>query len=791
MKMMKGKNFIKGSLGLLLFVFLSFLVVGVPVNETFDSVNPSYHLIGGDAFNDNQSDFDVQNEVSVGLSDNLSSSNYSAFYSDSFNNYSSFLVDGYSFNQLSFSTTLHSFKQSFEGSITGSLDVVSFSDSYRGGYFDGSNDYVRIDNINAFDVVNGDFTACIVFNTSLTSGSTRGLFGRRDTGNGWELRYNYQELPQFYVRGSGNGSKYLTGSSYMNDNVLHVVCGRKNGGVFTLWVDGVVEDSEITGYSDMSVSNYVYIGRDQQGGSSLFEGTIKQVAFFNTSIDNSTMYLMGVEKSIFNLSDSSVVQIWFNHSLDLNETYFLMVDSDVSDVETVRVMGYNNMTSVNNSNFFDSSITSGISFIPLSSLVYSGYNYPFRVYDLLTSEGSDINNVYLFETVNDSVNPSVVGCVVNSSVVGCDESFRMSCNVSDNQAVFKTFFSYNLSWINSSVVEEANNLGGVYFVDVSSGVKTGVNSSFEWFLANASDVAGNLNETVLNLSVGYSCLWNVSDINIQHNFSVDQSNLTNSSVVIFWVTDNPSDSLVSYGLSVDNLSFSVFNVSDVVNHYVNLINLSVGTTYFYNITSSINPNQTVGVFNFTTVGCVELWSVVFGGCLINDSRFKYYVDNNSCGTFNNLPVDNGTFESCNYCSQNLEQVNGSCLVNNTLVSYWVDNNFLSCCSVTNIASDCNISFNPFNETSVFSCDFPLTEVVDDLNDEVNAIGNVVLWFFLLVFLIFLFLAGEVMDMLMLRLLTGLGFIGLALLIFNVSLYFMVLFTGLGLFMFIRASMRGT
>ncbi|MEK6949255.1 MAG: hypothetical protein AABX34_03470, partial [Nanoarchaeota archaeon] len=53
-------------------------------------------------------------------------------------------------------------------------------------------------------------------------------------------------------------------------------------------------------------------------------------------------------------------------------------------------------------------------------------------------------------------------------------------------------------------------------------------------------------------------------------------------------------------------------------------------------------------FSYLTQVCNENWNAAYGICLINDTKLKYYTDKNECGTTTNLPVDNGTYESCVY-----------------------------------------------------------------------------------------------------------------------------------------------
>ncbi len=52
----------------------------------------------------------------------------------------------------------------------------------------------------------------------------------------------------------------------------------------------------------------------------------------------------------------------------------------------------------------------------------------------------------------------------------------------------------------------------------------------------------------------------------------------------------------------------------------------------------------------TQAPCTANWSMQYGSCQKNDTKLKYYIDANECGTINSLPADNNTYVSCNYCA---------------------------------------------------------------------------------------------------------------------------------------------
>jgi len=131
---------------------------------------------------------------------------------------------------------------------------------------------------------------------------------------------------------------------------------------------------------------------------------------------------------------------------------------------------------------------------------------------------------------------------------------------------------------------------------------------------------------------------------------------------------------------------------------------------------------TPGTANGESV-CVENWTAFFGDCLVNDTKLMNYVDENSCGTVDDLPGDNGTYVECDYCSPNpvntswSEWVNQTeCLANDTQIMnrsrIEYDANYSSCYAITNLSSDLwnngtNITYWGFKNVS---CDCELNLV---------------------------------------------------------------------------------
>ncbi len=97
--------------------------------------------------------------------------------------------------------------------------------------------------------------------------------------------------------------------------------------------------------------------------------------------------------------------------------------------------------------------------------------------------------------------------------------------------------------------------------------------------------------------------------------------------------------------------------------------------------------------------CDENWQAGYTGCSISDTRTKYYADANACGSTEDLPADNGTTESCDYCTPSWTETNGSsCGKDDIITATFRDAN--NCYETTGLQSDNN---KPQNRT--YSCDY--------------------------------------------------------------------------------------
>lgn len=498
-KLVLNKQFL--ILFILLIVF-SFSVSAGQVNISIFPTDPTLLLTSGENMVDSSNEYATTTDISVGLGDGSNLTKYFTYFASSPVPLSD-LIEGWAFNSYEFGSFLVSYTTSHAGVITGSLGNVEFPDTYFGGYFDGNNDYVTVTNHEDFAIPDlNNFTMCAVFNTSLTSGIQHGIINKRGTGDGFRMVYKADETVDCIFDGN-TGADTLSTPVLLNDNELHVLCCRKYGDESDLWLDGSLQDSDTSNYGKINNTFDLYLG-SFNGGSNKFEGTIKQIGLFSTFLSDSLMLSFNATKSVGNLSNGQSIQIYFNETFNTTNNYFLLINDTSLSTSTIRIVAYKNMTHLNTTNYLTKKISTGEIFVNIGELIYDGYNYPFRLFNIQGRADFFINDIYLYSSINDTENPSITNCSINATSVGCGDVFRLQCDIEDNQGLDDVHFT--IKDINGGlIIEEANRINGVWYVDKSFVEQKLSSVQINFSIVNATDIVGNFNITYPNLQINYTC----------------------------------------------------------------------------------------------------------------------------------------------------------------------------------------------------------------------------------------------------------------------------------------------
>lgn len=581
-------------------------------NISFSPKHPSYYLQEGDVMRYNHSQFDDYTLITDELSDGNSSTSFMTLSGGSPVE-ENLLIEGWFFNEVVFYNSLQSLKGYHNGIILGSLDSV-IVDDYFGGYFDGVNDFISISHHNNLNPQSDNFSMGVKLNVSSTS-SAGNIITKMANADGYSMDIKQNGLIGCEFDGS-SGTSNLLSTTNIKDNQQHIIVCVKEDNKHHLWVDGILEDTDLTYTGEINNYNGLYFGTNNNLGNR-FTGTISQIGIVKTAVQNSTIQSFEYNKSIGDLSKGRGIDLFFNYTFNTDDhDYFLYLISNMhfNTLGSIRVMN-NDGTSSLPQEHISQVIPSEESYIDITSIINNGTNYPFRLWSLL-GQNLLIDDIYLVETTEDNESPIINNCFVNTTFIGCGEKVRFQCNVTDNQAIFKTYFTILYNTTNSS-----------------------------------------------------------------HTHFQEATNICNSTI---WYYDFVSEQINSSSL----LYWFFVNVTDLVgNHNFISLNITVNDTCFYT--------------------CTENWTTKYTNysCLINDTflSFKWYEDQNSCGTFDDFPIDNATYSygTCDYCIP--YPINTSCVYNGTFGTL-IEYDYFDCYSLTDLSSDIFIN-------STHAC-FPLVNELE-------------------------------------------------------------------------------
>lgn len=168
--------------------------------------------------------------------------------------------------------------------------------------------------------------------------------------------------------------------------------------------------------------------------------------------------------------------------------------------------------------------------------------------------------------------------------------------------------------------------------------------------------------------------------------SLTNPSKTNDSIYMEWTAENTTH------FDLDRNGTLLLDDSTLLNY--NDTGLLGDTGYLYtlvayNTTSGLNDTDTLLVTTSTT--CDEAWDPIFSACSVYDNQTLTYNDTNACGTFADLPSDNGTVSACNYCTLAYTETVGTCGSGESTADTVYDiDNYASCCALTGFSADCDV-----------------------------------------------------------------------------------------------------
>jgi len=210
-----------------------------------------------------------------------------------------------------------------------------------------------------------------------------------------------------------------------------------------------------------------------------------------------------------------------------------------------------------------------------------------------------MNNGFLI----DDVAPSIINCQVNNTALTCNDVQRFSCNVTDAN-IDSVFFGFDdldgKNFVNVTINKTPDT--DIFFFEKQYTVAVGAaNQTYNFTNATATDIAANLNVTILNIPYNYSCT--ADDITPP----VIITSVVNNSIIDRRITNQTVNFTVTDNIGIKNITVILFNASDS----------------FFNITILLNASETTFTLNET----VDISGLATGFYFVN--RIAFDTSNNT------------------------------------------------------------------------------------------------------------------------------------------------------------------
>jgi hypothetical protein len=224
--------------------------------------------------------------------------------------------------------------------------------------------------------------------------------------------------------------------------------------------------------------------------------------------------------------------------------------------------------------------------------VGSGNAYQsYHAYEELKSRAPRLHIEYTIETGPDTTPPVRSNSYPSGTLAAGTTQTTLSLTT-DEPATCRYSTTANTDY--SSMADTFSVTGDTSHTTLVTGLADG--NAYTYYV-KCQDTAGNPNTDDLTISFSIA----MPDTTPPVISSVSDSNITAFSAVINWVTDEPADSQVEYGLTEALGLSSDLETNYVTDHSVTLTNLNSDTTYYYRVKSN-DPSNNLAIsdlFSFT------------------------------------------------------------------------------------------------------------------------------------------------------------------------------------------------
>lgn len=585
-------------------------------NFTSSAASPSWHLLNGSLlFNQSINDYESKINITSGLSDDSDTTRYSSTIGSNIpmNFY-------YSFNDVGQSLVHDSSGNGNELTIQPNADISKALDIYSLECSQQSGGGAKALHKDDFNIGASDFTMGFIVNITNSTGYSKYLLRKTEYPQGFYIYADNSWRVRASFRDSNGASNNMLSTTTINDSKPHSFVIRRNitSGLIQLIVDGKVEiNGTINTFGNYN--NYATLEVGTISSSYGFNGFMDEIFMTETYLSDSQIEKYNKTRRLYDETKGENIQAFFNREINTSLSYSLKINKYGSGEVPVRIYPLIDFNNTNTSSYVDSTLSEGYTFVNIDSIIYDGYNCPFRVSNLHNSY--EISEISLYEIGNDTIPPSIFNCFVNDSFLDCNESVALSCYVTDDSEVTEVWGIVNVVGSLHNITKQAFRNPSdptLWEVKLTAAELRIIFEVFNWTFdsymnvslvyINATDLAGNTAENtsfVPPVWTIYGCILCEPEWLVNYG-----SCLINDSMLKYY-TDNKSCNN-SFGLPSDNGT------------YVNCNYCSADLEKDY--TTECYWNDTYYVINYTWVDQNYFSCCVFTS-IVEDCPTDYYPYN--------------------------------------------------------------------------------------------------------------------------------------------------------------------
>lgn len=201
-----------------------------------------------------------------------------------------------------------------DGTVSGAINSTSWEEVPQLGYslisdsetqlssFDGINDYIAVNSDASLNFGSSNFSLSVWIKTKSSSGVWIGKRNLSSNNEGYIL-YTSSNKARFLTTGAGGVNVFVTGTTDINDGEWHHVVGVRLGNNHYIYVDGVLEGTQVSGAQNVS-NSADFIFASQSTLANFWGGEACNASVYNaalSSADISSEYNAGYPTATANL----------------------------------------------------------------------------------------------------------------------------------------------------------------------------------------------------------------------------------------------------------------------------------------------------------------------------------------------------------------------------------------------------------------------------------------------------------------------------------------------------------